>query len=80
MVSPATKTYTVVKRRAANGRPIFTVVNNVTCRAAASMSSSESAERHARFLNEQDQPQERDADWMPGSTRNWWARNGGGAA
>lgn len=67
--------YTVEERHTDNGTRYFAVVNVATGFNAASTPISADAERWARFLNDDTDSPDIDADWIPGSNRNWWARN-----
>lgn len=72
-----TATYTVVPTMTTAGTACYRVHNIRTNSMAASMPTEAKAQSWADFMNQQESDPEVDADWVPGSNSNWWARNRG---
>lgn len=72
----ATATYRVVPSITSAGTTCYRVHNTRTDRVAASMPTEAQAQSWADYMNQQ-QDDDVDADWVAGSNRNWWSRNGG---
>ena len=61
------------------GRECFEVRNGRTGHVAMSTPHRENADLEARHRNLYEAQGDTDADWVSGSSRNWWARNAGEA-